>query len=577
MARVRFALGGISVFLLAAWLLIVAATAVAAGPADEVAARLAAGEFGPALATAGAVNDPGLRDKLFGQIAAAQAGAGAGRAALDTAVDIASDLARKQALGSMAAPSQVSGKPIGARGGMSGADFDSLIDLVVATIGPDTWDDVGGPGAVDSFEGGVYVDSTGLIRKLPINTDRSLVAVHRAGNEVGQTGDPRKAAALRKISLTRLEREVQLLHAQGREPSEAMQTLAGLKRVQYILIYPETGDIVLAGPAGNWHRDAEGRYVDDSGAPVLNLDDLVVTLRNAYTEMGRFGCSIDPRKDNLADAKAVNARWAAQPLRPGQREKWLSDFRAAMGRQDIRVYGIDPRTRAGRVLVEADYRMKLVGIGLEEGVLGVTSYLASVEIGKDGNPPPMNVLRWWFTLNHESLTATDSRDAFQLRGPGVKVLSENELLTERGERVHTGDSDVLTRQFAESFTKNFDKLAAKYPIYAELRNVFDLALVAAVMQSHDLPGQVGWHMTHFGPDGDYSPERGPAPREVDSVINHRVIGGKHVVAAVSGGVRVDTQKVAARDVVKTDTYGLLSGERRASVPQNLPRRAWWWD
>ena len=76
---------------------------------------------------------------------------------------------------------------------------------------------------------------------------------------------------LRKVSLTRLEREVQLLATQGRQPSEAMQTLAGLKRIKYILVYPDTGDIVLAGPAGDWRRDAEGRLVDiEKGAPVLN-------------------------------------------------------------------------------------------------------------------------------------------------------------------------------------------------------------------------------------------------------------------------------------------------------------------
>ena len=157
------------------------------------------------------------------------------------------------------------------------------------------------------------------------------------------------------------------------------------------------------------------------------------------------------------------------------------------------------------MLIEADYRMKLVGIGLEEGVPGVASYLSSIELDKEGNPPPMNMLRWWFTLNYDALAATEARDAFELRGPGVKVLSENELLTERGERVHTGDSDELTKRFAESFTKHFDKLSARYPIYAELRNVFDLSLVAAIIHSHDLPGQVGWHLTHFGPDGDYRP------------------------------------------------------------------------
>src|SRR5439155_21434104 len=174
----------------------------------------------------------------------------------------------------------------------------------------ESWYDVGGPGAIVQFASGVYVDSAGVLHKLSTTTDASLVAVHRAGMEATQTGDPRRAAALRKVSLTRLEREVQLLAAQGREPSEAMQALGGLKRVKYILVYPETGDIVLAGPAGDWRCDAEGRFVDDRSAPVLHLDDLVVTLRNATTSHGQFGCSIDPRKENLAAAKAVQERWS---------------------------------------------------------------------------------------------------------------------------------------------------------------------------------------------------------------------------------------------------------------------------
>jgi hypothetical protein len=550
----------------------------AAEPAAQVRERLAAGEFGPALSIARAVGDPAARDQLLGEIAAAQADVGGRRAALDTVAEISSDLSRKAALGSMAASgNQGSGQKRGARGGGSMADFDSLIELITSTLKPDSWDDVGGPGAIDEFRSGVYVDSTGLLRKLPTNVDASLIAVHRAGMDATHTGDPRRAAVLRKVSLTRLEREVQLLAAQNRKADEAMQVLAGLKRIKYILVYPDTGDIVLAGPAGDWRSDTEGHFVDDGGAPVLNLDDLVVTLRNAYTDHGSFGCSINPRKDNLAAAKAVQEKWSKQPLKPGQRDKWLSEIRGALGRQDIVVYGIDRRTHVSRVLIEADYRMKLVGIGLEEGTLGVRTYLSAIEIGKDGNPPPMNVLRWWFTLNYDALSATDGRDAFELRGPGVKVLSENELLTERGERVHTGDSDKLTKGFADSFTKHFDKLSAKCPIYAELRNVFDLSLVAAVIQSHDLPGQVGWHMTHFGPDGGYAPVLGPAPTEVESVMNHRIIGGKHVVAAISGGVKVDTRELAGRNAVTTDTYGLMAGERRTNTPQQLPRRAWWWD
>jgi hypothetical protein len=544
-----------------------------------VQAHLDAGEFGPARAAAAAIGDVEIRDQALANIAAAQAGAGARLASLDTTYDISSDLERRIALDRLSGqPGSFFGPMGGGRGGGVVADFDSLIELITTTISPQSWDEVGGPGSISSFDGGVYVDPRGLLKKLPPATDRSLVAMRTSAALATHTGDPRRTSVLRKISLNRLEREVQMLHALGRDPDEAMQTLAGLKRIKYLLIYPETGDIVLAGPAGDWRRDAEGRFVEaESSQPVVNLDDLVVTLRNAYSETGRFGCSITPRKDNLAAAQAVNDRWAKQPLKPGQREKWLKEFRDAVGRQDIEIYGVDPRTRTGRVIVEADYRMKLVGLGLEEGTLGVESYLDSIEVGKDGKAPPMSVLRWWFTLNYAALSATEGRDAFELKGPGVKVMSENELLTETGERQHTGKSDELNTRFAESFTKHFEALAAKYPVYADLRNIFDLSLVAAVIHSHDLPGQSNWHMTHFGPEGAYEPELGVAPTEVESVMSHKVVGGKHIIAAVSGGVTVDARQLAATKAVKTDTYGLLKTERSGAAPQNLPRGAWWWD
>lgn len=557
-----------------------AAIASAAEPPADVQAFVEAGEFGPARAAAEGIGVAADRDAALTAIAAAQAGAGGRRAALDTTYSIESDLARRSALDRIgsAPPPFFGGGYEGGRGGGVQADFDSLIELITTTIAPQSWDEVGGPGAIQEFATGVYVDATGLLKKLPPSTDRSLISVRSAAAAVNSTGDPRKSSILRKISLNRLEREVQMLHALGRDPDEAMQSLAGLQRIKYVLVYPESGDIVLAGPAGDWRRDAQGRFVAaEKGSPIVSLDDLVVTLRNAYGKTGRFGCSIVPRADNLAAAQAVNDRWSKAPLKPGQRDKWLKEFRDAVGRQDIETHGIDPRTHACLTIVEADYHMKLVGLGLEEGMLGVQSYLDSIEVAKDGSTPPMSVLRWWFTLNYDALTATESRDAFELKGPGAKVLSENELLTEKGERVHTGKSDELNSKFADSFTKHFDSLAAKYPVYAELRNVFDLALVSAVIQSHDLPGQCNWHMAHFGPDGDYQPALGVAPAEVESVMNHKVVNGKHVIAAVSGGVVVDARQLAAKQAVKTDTYGDLKAERNGSAPQNLPRSAWWWD
>src|SRR5690606_34853514 len=107
--------------------------------------------------------------------------------------------------------------------------------------------------------------------------------------------------------------------------------------------------------------------------------------------------------------------WSGKPVRTSQRSKWLADLRDQLGMQAVEYYGIDPRTRVGRVLFEADYRMKMVGIGLEDGTADVPSYLSQIKVAKGQPAPPMGVLRWWFTLNYESLLATPERDGFELR------------------------------------------------------------------------------------------------------------------------------------------------------------------
>lgn len=542
-------------------------------------ALLRAGEFGPAQALALAQAQPQQRDAWLGQVAQAQADLGARRASLATASQIADDRRRSETLG------HIGTAPVAAwdaRGGGVQADFDSLIELITSTIAPQSWDDVGGPGAIQGFEGGVYVDAGGMLRRVSQVSDSSeLVELRRRATGDSGNRNVRRSSPLRKVSLTRLEKELQLRSAQRLEPDETMRSLAGLTRIKYLLVYPRTGDLVLAGPAGDWRQDGESRRVNvESGAPVVQLDDLVVLLRNAWHAEGRFGCSITPTQQGLAATKAFLAESAERPLKAGQRERWLETLRSTLGPQDIDVYGVDRRTRVARVLVEADYRMKLVGMGLEPGVFGVVSYLDSLPA--DHPPQSMDVLRWWFTLNYQDLRATPARDAFELRGQGVKVLSENELLTEQGERRHTGKSDELNLQFARSFTLHFDRLAATYPIYAELRNVFDLALVAAVMRSEDLPGQVGWHRTHFDPvagdsDWGYRVPLDAAPRQVESVINHRLIQRTRIVAGVSGGVAVDTRPLVAGDRIRTDDYGTLQAERGSAAPSDLPPGAWWWD
>jgi hypothetical protein len=403
-----------------------------------------------------------------------------------------------------------------------------------------------------------------------------LTAAREKAKGASEPRDIRRASALRKVSLTKLERELQALWAAGRRPDAAMLNLAGLQRVSYVFVYPDSREIVIAGPAGDWTTDVEGRSISTTdAAPILQLDDFVVALRNAYDGGGRFGCAITPTTENLASVQSYLSESAKRSLKPSERDGWLQGLRTRLGRQDISVFGIDARTRTAQVLVEADYRMKLVGMGLEPGTLGVTSYLDSISVPAGGSPPATAVLRWWFTLNYEAVRSTKSADAFSIHGPGVKVLSENELLTERGERIHTGESDALNSQFAQSFTKHFAELAKKYPIYAELRNVFDLALVAGVLKAQDLPGQVEWEMTHLLDESRYRVKLGATPRTVETVMNHRIIDRKHIVVGVSGGVSVDTAALLQRQPIKQDAYGQLDGDRVNATPRADSQ--WWWD
>ncbi|HAY81119.1 MAG TPA: hypothetical protein DCY79_15040 [Planctomycetaceae bacterium] len=538
--------------------------------APDFDGHLAAGEFGLAAQIAENAG-PEKRDALLARVAAAQRNFGAPGASFSTLRSIQDDRTRLGAVDAF--------RNGPARGGAAQADFDSLIELITSTIAPQSWDEVGGAGAIDGFDGGVYVDSAGVMRRMKFApaTNRLLTARSQS-QQTQQNNDARRESRLRKVSLNRLERELQLLELQGKAPTETMRNLAGLQQIQYVFVYPDTGDVVIAGPASDWIADQEGRQVGvKSGKPVLQLDDFVVLLRNAYEEKGRFGCSITPTQAGLARTQKFLAESSQKAIRPSQRDEWLDNFRATLGKQDIVVYGVDPKTRVGKVLVEADYRMKLVGMGLEEGTLGVVSYLDSVTPGPDGSLPDMNVLRWWFTLNYKAIQASKSRDAYALQGQGVKVLSENEMLTERGERKHTGKSSVLNLQFANSFTKHFPALAAKYPVYAELRNIFDLALVAALIRAEDIPNRVNWHPSHLLDKQRYRPAVGVAPTRVESIVNYRVIDKKHFIAGVSGGVTVDTSQLVNRGAIAESDYGLLKAERQAGTQVKLSDDAWWWD
>ena len=48
--------------------------------------------------------------------------------------------------------------------------------------------------------------------------------------------------------------------------------------------------------------------------------------------------------------------------------------------------------------------------------------------------------RWWLATNYEPMLTDAEGLAWELRGPGVKAMTEEDFLTANGDRVHTRQS-----------------------------------------------------------------------------------------------------------------------------------------
>lgn len=534
-----------------------------------LAERLATGEFGPAIDAASAVADATEKAKQLQQIAGAQRQAKEFRGAAETARRIPEARQRSREGAEVA-------RDNARNGGGSMADFNSLMNLVRDTVQPDTWDDNGGPGSMTPYQTGVRVDPNGLVRRLSREEQTgTLETLSRRSRSADLNDDLARATSLRLVSLKRIERAVSECVSTGRPVPETLRHLAGLTGVQFVFAHPEENDIVIAGPAEPWRYDDLGRAVGrDSGKPLLELDDLVVVLRSfAPGGDGVFGCSINTRDANLKAVKEFVETSNQRPLGPGQLGGWLKELQSRLGLQDVVVNGVPANTHVAQVLVEADYKMKLIGVDKLDGGPGIPSYFTLLRKSNQMRGAPMEALRWWLTMKCDAIAHSPDRLSFEFQGSSVLVQSENQFVNAQGQHVPTGVAEPINRQFAENFTREYSKLSEREPVFADLRNIFDMALVAAVCQQEHLYERSGWNQGVFAANGAYRPAEVYAPSTIESVINHKVYGGKDIVVQVAGGVQVDHREMA-RDKALEQESAKLNGLVRHD---KLPEGRWWWD
>jgi hypothetical protein len=430
-----------------------------------------------------------------------------------------------------------------------------------------------GTSSTDITRAGVVVDAQGVLRK-QIFTDRGGRLTWERISAAKSTLDPKVTAysKLRKISLNRLEEAI--MQKQG-VLTEEMRYLAGLQRLLYVFYYPDSKDIVIAGPAEGWVTDVSSRVVGmNNGQPVVQLQDLVVGLRS-YPPQGKsvhvIGCSIDPTPEGLA-AMQEFLRSVGSSLRPGISTAYIiNGLRTSLGMHNISVDGVSPRTHFAQVMIEADYRMKLIGIGLERPPVRLVSYVDRASAGEISR----NALqRWFFTPDYQCVRVSEDHLAMELVGDGVKLVGENELVSNAGQRQVTGFNKA-SQAFVNGFTKAYPELAKRSAIYAELRNLIDIAIAAAYIQQQDYYGKAGWNMEFFGDEKAYPVETYDVPRTVESTVN-AIVKGNRLLTPIGGGVEIKPTKALEADQLLTDEKGKLA-KLHEEIKIDLPKGQWWWD
>jgi len=409
--------------------------------------------------------------------------------------------------------------------------------------------------------GGVKIDADGVVSNPQVGELKQLQSAWQKGLDK-VPADLTKWTDLRFVSLKQLESEIAAARAGNKPIPDAVKYLAGLQRVRYVLVYPDQKDIVLAGPAEGWKVDSHGSVVGaTSNRPVLTLDDLMVALRVAESSnRNGISCSIDPTPEGMQRMQQLSGTF-----RPGVSPQVAGrQMEEAVGMQKITVTGIPETSHFARVIVAADFRMKRLAMNFEPApVDGMPSFLAMLKRGGSAN---MLMPRFWLAPKYDPIHRDNDGLAWEIRGQGVRCMTEQDFLDGSGQKQHSGKSNPIAQKWADTFTSKFDELAHEDSSFGQLRNVMDLAVVGALLVKERLTEKSGLEVPNMM--GGQQLDEYPAPRSVPSQASF-VMAGRKPMVSVSGGVQIYPWQVADRTQVSND----LASTREAKPASGT---TWYW-
>jgi hypothetical protein len=293
------------------------------------------------------------------------------------------------------------------------------------------------------------------------------------------------------------------------------------------------------------------------------LDDLLVAFRTVENaRQGGLTCSIDPTESGLQRFAEVE-RAAGGKMQPGV----IAALEKAMGPQTISVTGVPASSHFARILVASDYRMKRYAMELDKSpIKGLPSFLSMLKGKKLNNMLP----RWWLACNYEPLARSEDGLAWELRGPGVKVMTEDDFV-QGGKVKRAGKANPVAQEWADTLTAKYGQLSVADPVFGELRNVMDLCVITALIHREDLLNRLNLELPNITSETDgIKLQAFHAPKEVDSKCSVTKSGRDFIITA-SGGVEINSWSVIEK-VEESAEVGKL--REKAAGKQG---KALWWN
>ena len=308
----------------------------------------------------------------------------------------------------------------------------------------------------------------------------------------------------------------------------------------------------------------------------MELQDMIVAMR-AFPPAGDqtqvISVSIDPTKEGLNRMQQFLRRVYQTGLNPNQTPQLVNGLQRSLGKQNVTIEGVSAKTHFAQVLVEADYRMKLIGIGLERPPVRIPSWASMA------NPSAVSrnaLQRWYFTPNYQAVRVSDDFNAMELVGAGVKLIGVDELVRADGTRVASGKVDKASKTFTETFTREYEELAKRVPVYGQLRNLINMSIAAAYIQQQDFYGKASWDMSTFAnekllPCDTYFP-----PSKVDTAVN-AIWKNNTLMTPIGGGVNIQPMQALLSSNILKDKDRSVEKTQETAAPVNLKDGQWWWD